>query len=305
MLRDLRDSLRQSPKQLPSKYFYDERGSELFERITELPEYYLTRAERALLERSIPDVIARLMPSSLVELGAGSASKTRIILDAMQDRSAAKCYVPIDVSADFLEATATQLRREYPEMQITPVISDISERFQLPNLAPPVLIGFLGSTLGNFSRDSAIELLSRVAALLGPSDAFLLGVDLRKDPAVLHAAYNDAQGVTAAFNINILNRFNRELGANFPLDRFEHLAYYSMEHHRIEMYLVARSSLSVSIPGIGDVSFAAGESIRTELSHKYDLKTVAEILSESGMHLDDWMPDDAGAFALAIAHAAR
>lgn len=305
MLRDVRDGLRQSPKQLPSKYFYDERGSELFERITDLPEYYLTRAERALLESSIPDVIARLKPSSLVELGAGSASKTRIILDAMRDRGAAKCYVPIDVSADFLEATAAQLRREYPQMEITPVVSDISENFRLPSLVSPVLIVFLGSTLGNFLRDAAVELLARVAAMLGPTDAFLLGVDLRKDPSVLHAAYNDSEGVTAAFNVNILNRLNRELGANFPLERFEHCAYYSMEHHRIEMHLVARSSLSVSIPGVGDVSFAAGESVRTELSHKYDLETIDGILAESGMRLERWVPDGAGAFALALARAAR
>jgi L-histidine N-alpha-methyltransferase len=304
MLRDVRDGLGQSPKQLSSKYFYDDRGSELFERITELPEYYLTRAERALLERSIPDVVARLQPGSLVELGAGSASKTRIILDAMRDRGAAKCYVPIDVSTDFLEATAAQLRREYPQMEVAPIVSDISESFRLPSLAPPVLIIFLGSTLGNFLRDDAVALLARVAAMLGPADAFLLGIDLRKDPSVLHAAYNDSQGVTAAFNVNILNRLNRELGANFPLDRFDHYAYYSMEHHRIEMHLVARSSLSVTVPGIGEVGFAAGESVRTELSHKYDLETVDSMLADAGMRLEHWMPDDAEVFALALARAA-
>jgi L-histidine N-alpha-methyltransferase len=304
MLRDVRDGLRQSPKQLPSKYFYDDRGSELFEQITDLPEYYLTRAERALLEHSIPYVVARLRPGSLVELGAGSANKTRIILDAMRDLGEAKCYVPIDVSADFLEAVAAQLRREYPQMEIAPVVSDISESFRLPKLASPVLIVFLGSTLGNFSSDTAVELLSRVAAMLGPADAFLLGIDLRKDPAVLHAAYNDSQGVTAAFNLNILNRLNRELGANFPLEQFDHSAFYSMEHHRIEMHLVARSGFSVTVPGIGEVQFAAGESIRTELSHKYDPKTVEDMLADSGMRLERWIPDDAGVFALALARAA-
>ena len=305
MIRDVRQGLTQSPKRLSPKYFYDERGSELFEQITNLPEYYLTRAERALLERLMPMLVEELRPRSLVELGAGSANKTRIILDAMRQRGIAECYVPIDVSGDFLETTAALLRREYEAVRITPVVSDITEPFSLPPLASPVLIGFLGSTIGNFSRDGAVTLLSHVARLMGPDDAFLLGTDLRKDARVLNAAYNDSRGVTAAFNRNILERLNRELGANFPVEQFEHHAYYSMDQHRIEMHLVARSVLTVTIPEIGEVKFVQGETIRTELSYKYDREAIAEILAGSGMRLDRWMPDDDQVFSLALARVAR
>src|SRR5438105_50353 len=301
MLRDVREGLRRTPKELPSKYFYDERGSELFELITELPEYYLTRAERNLLSVEIPGLVGRLKPNSLVELGAGSASKTRIILNAMRGYGGAKCYVPIDVSRDFLSAAAAQLRREYPGIEIVPVVSDITEPFALPRLQPPTLIVFLGSTIGNFAGDSAVKLLSHVARLMTSGDAFLLGADIRKDPAVLNAAYNDSQGVTAAFNINILARLNRELGATFPLQSFEHRAYYSSELHRIEMHLLATTGITVSIPGIGDISFQKGESIRTELSYKYDRETIEGILSKAGMTLESWVTDAEGAFALALA----
>jgi L-histidine N-alpha-methyltransferase len=305
MLRDVREGLAQNPKRLSPKYFYDERGSELFEQITDLPEYYLTRAERALLGRTIPGIVEKIAPKSLVELGAGSASKTRVILDAMIARGSAAAYVPIDVSRDFLETTAASLRKAYPGIEISPVVSDITEPFVLPRLAAPVLVAFLGSTIGNFSRDGAVTLLSHVAGLMGPDDAFLLGADLRKDTAILNAAYNDAQGVTAAFNINILARINRELGADFPLERFRHHAYYSSEYHRIEMHLVALSPMTVTIPEIGDVRFEEGETIRTELSYKYDRDTLAGILSDAGMRLDSWMPDDGDVFALAVARAAR
>ena len=305
MVRDVREGLTHSPKRLSPKYFYDERGSELFEQITALPEYYLTRAERALLGNVIPGLVDEIAPHSLVELGAGSASKTRVILDAMVAAGKAASYVPIDVSRDFLETTAATLRRDYPQIEISPVVSDITEAFALPPLPPPVLIAFLGSTIGNFPRESAVTLLSHVAALMRPGDAFLLGADLRKDPAVLNAAYNDSQGMTAAFNLNLLERLNRELGANFPLDRFEHRAYYSMEHHRIEMHLVARAPLTVTIPEIGEVTFVEGETIRTELSYKYDLDTISAILADSGMRLDKWMPDSENAFALTLARVAR
>lgn len=306
MVRDVRQGLTQSPKRLSSKYFYDVRGSELFEQITDLPEYYLTRAERALLGERIQGLVDDIAPRSLVELGAGSASKTRVILDTMIARGTATSYVPIDVSRDFLETTAASLREDYPEIGISPVVSDITEHFALPiRLASPVLIAFLGSTIGNFSREGAVTLLSHVASLMSPDDGFLLGADLRKDPAVLNAAYNDSQGVTAAFNLNVLERLNRELGADFPLDRFEHRAYYSMEQHRIEMHLVALAPMTVTIPAIGQVRFIEGETIRTELSYKYDLGALSGILSDSGMRLDSWMPDEGNVFALALARAAR
>ena len=301
MVRDIRQGLTRTPKQLSPKYFYDERGSELFEEITQLPEYYLTRAERSLLEREITGIVAAVRPCSLVELGAGSANKTRLIIDAMRASGCAECYVPIDVSKDFLEATALQLRVDYPDIQITPVVSDITEPFTLPPVTSPTLAAFLGSTIGNFPREPAIRLLSHCARAMGPADRFLLGADLRKDPEIINRAYNDSKGVTAAFNLNILHRLNRELGANFPVGEYEHKAFYSSEHHRVEMHLIARNAHKVVIPEIGEIQFREGESIRTELSYKYDRPTLEEILKAAGLAMEQWLPADDGSFALALA----
>lgn len=303
MVRDVREGLTKLPKQLSPKYFYDERGSELFEEITQLPEYYLTRAERLLLEQRISEIVAAVRPCSLVELGAGSATKTRLILDEMRASGCAECYVPIDVSQDFLEATAVQLQADYPDIRTTPVISDITEPFALPTLASPTLVVFLGSTIGNFPREPAIRLLSHVARGMGPSDQFLLGADLRKDPEIINRAYNDSKGVTAAFNLNVLERLNRELGANFPVSDYAHKAFYSSEHHRVEMHLIARNAHKVVIPEIGEIRFQKGESIRTELSYKYDQSAVQDILEAAGLVMEKWMPADDGSFALALARA--
>ncbi len=303
MVRDVRQGLTKSPKELSPKYFYDERGSELFEEITQLPEYYLTRAERSLLEQRIPGIIAAVRPCSLVELGAGSANKTRLIIDAMRASGCAECYVPIDVSKDFLEATGLQLQADYPDMNITPVVSDITEPFALPALASPTLVAFLGSTIGNFPREPAIRLLSHVARTMGPSDRFLLGADLRKDPEIINRAYNDSKGVTAAFNLNILHRLNRELGADFPVSDYEHKAFYSREQHRVEMHLIARRAHKVVIPEIGGIQFREGETIRTELSYKYDRPALEDILKAAGLVMEKWMPADDGSFALALARA--
>jgi L-histidine Nalpha-methyltransferase len=303
MVRDVREGLTKSPKQLSPKYFYDERGSELFEEITQLPEYYLTRAERMLLEQRISEIIAAVRPCSLVELGAGSATKTRIILDQMRSNGCAECYVPVDVSKEFLEAAAVQLRADYVDVQVMPVVSDITEPFALPPVASPTLVAFLGSTIGNFPREEAVRLLSHIAGEMGPSDRFLLGADLIKDPAIINRAYNDSSGVTAAFNLNILERLNRELGANFPVSDYEHRAFYSSEHHRVEMHLIARTAHKVTIPEIGEISFEKGESIRTELSYKYDRPILEDMLSASGLSIEKWMPADDGAFALTLARA--
>jgi L-histidine N-alpha-methyltransferase len=303
MVRDVRDGLSKMPKQLSPKYFYDERGSELFEEITQLPEYYLTRAERSLLERRISEIVEAVRPCSLVELGAGSATKTRLILDQMRSSGCAECYVPIDVSKEFLEATALHLEAEYPDIRITPVVSDITEPFSLPPLAGPTLLAFLGSTIGNFPREPAVRLLSHVARAMGPSDRFLLGADLRKDPEIISRAYNDSKGVTAAFNLNLLQRLNRELGADFPVSDYEHKAFYSSEQHRIEMHLVARKAHKVVIPEIGEIQLREGESIRTELSYKYDRPTLEDILIAAGLVMEKWMPAEDGSFALALARA--
>jgi L-histidine N-alpha-methyltransferase len=301
MVRDVRQGLLKTPKQLSPKYFYDERGSELFEEITQLPEYYLTRAERTLLEQRIAEIIAAVRPCSLVELGAGSATKTRIILDEMRSNGCAECYVPVDVSKEFLEAAAIQLRADYVDVQVMPVVSDITEPFALPPVASPTLVAFLGSTIGNFPRDEAIQLLSHIAGEMGPSDRFLLGADLIKDPAIINRAYNDSRGVTAAFNLNILERLNGELGANFPVSDYQHRAFYSSANHRVEMHLVARASHKVTIPEIGEISFEKGESIRTELSYKYDRPILEDMLSASGLSIDKWMPAADASFALALA----
>jgi L-histidine N-alpha-methyltransferase len=303
MVRDVRHGLSRSPKQLSPKYFYDERGSELFEEITQLPEYYLTRAERSLLELRIAEIIAAVRPCSLVELGAGSATKTHIILDEMRSSGCAECYVPIDVSKDFLNATAAQLRTEYVDVQIMPLVSDITEPFSLPPVASPTLVAFLGSTIGNFPREEAVRLLSHIADEMAATDRFLLGADLIKDPAIINRAYNDSRGVTAAFNLNILERLNRELNANFPVSEYEHHAFYSSEHHRVEMHLIARKAHTVTIPEIGEITFAKDESIRTELSYKYDRSMLDEILSASGLLIEKWMPAADGSFALALARA--
>jgi len=303
MVHDVRKGLTGTPKQLSPKYFYDERGSELFEEITLLPEYYLTRAERSLLEQKIPEIVAVVRPCSLVELGAGSATKTHIILDAMRESGCAECYVPIDVSKDFLEETAIRLKADYSDVRITPVVSDITEPFALPRLSSPTLVAFLGSTIGNFPREQAIGLLSHIARNMAPSDRFLLGADLIKDPEIINRAYNDSQGITATFNLNVLERLNRELGADFPVREFEHRAFYSSEHHRIEMHLVARRAHKVMIPEIGEIAFKEGESIRTELSYKYDRPTLEDILTASGLVMEKWMPADDGSFALALARA--
>jgi len=301
MVRDVRQGLLKSPKQLSPKYFYDERGSELFEEITQLPEYYLTRAEKTLLEQRIAEIIAAVRPCSLVELGAGSATKTRIIIDEMRSNGCAECYVPVDVSKEFLEAAALQLRADYVDVQVTPVVSDITEPFAIPPVASPTLVAFLGSTIGNFPRDEAIQLLSHIAGEMGPSDRFLLGADLIKDPAIINRAYNDSSGVTAAFNLNILERLNRELGANFPMSDYQHRAFYSSENHRVEMHLVARTAHKVTIPEIGEISFEKGESIRTELSYKYNRPILEDMLSASGLSIEKWMPAGDASFALALA----
>src|SRR5438105_12855841 len=221
----------------------------------------------------------------------------------MRTSGCAECYVPVDVSKDFLEATALQLRTDYADVQIIPVVSDITEPFELPPSASPTLVAFLGSTIGNFPREQAVRLLSHIAGEMGPTDRFLLGADLIKDPAVIDRAYNDSKGVTAAFNLNILRRLNRELGADFPIAEYDHRAFYSSENHRVEMHLIAKRAHKVVIPEIGEISFEKGESIRTELSYKYDRPILEDILSASGLVLEKWMPADDHSFALALARA--
>jgi len=304
MLRDVAWGLSRPQKELSPKYFYDRRGSELFDEITRLPEYYLTRTERALLECWSAAIMAAARPRALVELGAGSADKTRLLLDAMVCAESGELYVPIDVSADFLDESAARLRDEYPTLGIEPVVGDIADPLDVgSDLPEPAIIAFLGSTIGNFDPISARSLLSNVRRVMRPGDRFLLGADLRKNPAVIEAAYNDARGVTAEFNLNVLRVLNRDLGADFDLDKFEHRAFYDRALHRIEMHLVSTDDQTVHVPGVGNVTVAGGESIRTEISCKYDRTSVTDMLSSAGMQMDRWITDSAQTYALVVASA--
>ena len=301
MLAEVAAGLSAPQKELPPKYFYDHRGSELFEEITRLPEYYQTRTERGILGSWMPELVPQLGTRALVELGAGSAEKSRLIIGAMRAAGTADLYVPIDVSASFLNQTAAALRRDYPGLSVLPVVADIAEDFgRPPGLPHPAMYVFLGGTIGNFYPPAAIRLLSRVRSAMKPEDRLLLGVDLRKDVRRIERAYNDSRGVTAEFNRNMLRVLNQELGADFDTGVFEHRAFYEPVNHRIEMHLVSTVGHDVEIPGIGLVSFASGESIRTEISCKYDRESVDEMFTSAGLRVEIWRPDPEALFALVV-----
>lgn len=302
MRADVGRGLAAKPKTLPPKYFYDARGSSLFDEITRLPEYYLTRTEGALLQTWFPRWAAAARPRSLVELGAGYSEKSRIVLDAMSVHGEAGVYVPVDVSAAALEEAAERLRSEYPGVDVRPVIADIAIGFRLPaDLPRPTWFAFLGSTIGNFERPRAVQLLRRVRAAMQPSDRFLMGVDLEKDRDRLEAAYNDARGVTAQFNLNMLRVLNRELGADFHLDAFEHRAVYVPEKARIEMHLVSTREQTVTVPEVGRFRFRKGESIRTEISCKYTREAVADLCAGADLRIEQWKSDRDRLFAIVLA----
>jgi L-histidine N-alpha-methyltransferase len=302
LLREIAEGLSRPQKELSPRFFYDERGSRLFEEITRLPEYYLTRTERSLLERWMPEWIGGLAPRALVELGAGSAEKTRIVLDAIAAASGSAVYVPVDVSADFLEQTAEGIRVAYPAIDVVPLVADMTEPFALPDGLPqPTLHAFLGSTIGNFPPEPAAELLSRVRGRMGETDRFLMGVDLRKDPARIEAAYDDAAGVTAEFNRNMLRVLNATVGADFDVDAWEHRAFYDRQAHWIEMHLVSTRDQSVSIPGAGTFRFAAEETIRTEISAKHDRASVDAMFAVASLAVERWETDVEGLYAITLA----
>jgi L-histidine Nalpha-methyltransferase len=288
-------------KELPPRYFYDERGSRLFERITRLPEYYLTRAERALLERWMPEWMRAAAPCTVVELGAGSGEKTRIVLEAVLAAAGRAAYVPVDVSADFLAASADAIAAEYPALEVVPVAADFTGAFPLPaGLPGPALHAFLGSTIGNFAPAEAVALLGRVRSRMEATDRFLLGVDLRKDPARIEAAYNDRAGVTAEFNLNMLRVVNARAGTDFDPGAWEHRAFYDRTLHRIEMHLVSRRAQTVTVPGEGRFEVAAGETIRTEISAKHDRGSVEAMFARADLEVERWATDGEGAYALAL-----
>ena len=304
MRADVRDGLfRRGQKELPPTYFYDARGSQLFDEITRLTEYYPTRVERALLVRSAPQIMRLTAARSLAELGAGTADKSRILLRELTCTGPAQ-YFPIDVDAETLGDTAAALRVEFPTLEVHPVVADMRDDVGLFGTRHPLLYAFLGSTIGNFDGASARQLLARIRQTLRPTDRLLIGMDLVKDTAVLEAAYNDSHGVTAEFNLNVLRVLNREIGADFVIDAYRHRAFYDAELARIEMHLVADSDQTVCIPALGHVTLAAGESIRTEISCKYDRDSAATLLRSAGFHLTDWLVDANPLFALALAEPA-
>ncbi|MEE9207020.1 MAG: L-histidine N(alpha)-methyltransferase [Gemmatimonadota bacterium] len=299
---DARAGLTGSRKTLSPKYFYDARGSELFERITELPEYYQTVTEKRILERCAPGLVERLRPRVLVEFGSGSSYKTRVLLDAFRDAGLLHGYGPLEVSADAVRTAAEALIADYPGLLVEGVIGDFEHPHELPFPRERRLLAFLGSTIGNFEPEVAADFLHSVAARMSPGEGFLIGFDLVKDRETLEAAYNDAAGVTAEFNLNMLRILNRELGANFDLESFRHRAFYNEEASRIEMHLVSRRSQLVTLPAIElEVDFADGETVRTELSHKYTRESVESLLYQARLNLVEWQTDPDNLFALGLA----
>lgn len=296
---DVLNGLTQQPKTLPPKWFYDARGSELFEEITRLPEYYLTRAEREILIDRAAEIAAASGARTLVELGSGSSEKTRHLLDALADLHS---YVPVDVSESALRGAADALLKERPELSVHALIADFTAELALPDTPGPRLVAFLGGTIGNLLPAERAAFLSSVRSLLAPGDTLLLGTDLVKDETVLVAAYDDAAGVTAEFNRNVLSVVDRELGADFAADDFEHVARWNPRQEWIEMRLRARRALTVKIPELDLlVPFEEGEEMRTEVSAKFRKDGVRGELAAAGLRLSQWWTDSAGRFALSLA----
>jgi dimethylhistidine N-methyltransferase len=296
---DVLAGLRATPKRLPAKYFYDAEGSRLFEQITELPEYYPTRTEMKLLRDRGRD-IAKLIPegAALIEFGSGSSKKARLLLKHAPKLAA---YVPVDICREMIEAEAAELRKDKPELPVLPVVGDICKPFPLPEAAAkaPLRVGFFpGSTIGNFEPHEVADFLRNAAKILGQDAILIIGVDLIKTPEVLHAAYNDKQRVTAKFNKNLLVRINRELGANFKLDCFEHHAFYNRERNRIEMHLAAMKKQKVRILG-ETIDFRVGDTIHTENSYKYSVDSLNALASGVGWDLIEAWTDENKYFAIA------
>ncbi len=291
------------PKTLPCRYFYDDRGSALFEKICELDEYYPTRTERGILERAAPEIARLTGPSELVELGSGSAQKTRLLLDAHAERSHPLRFLPIDVSEGMLKASARELLSLYQDLHIQGFSGTYEQAFAAlpPRASESRMLMFLGGTLGNFDAGERGVFLDGATSAMAPGEYFLIGADLHKDKDVLEAAYNDSQGVTAAFNLNILRHLNRRFGANFVLDRFAHHAFYDVDQHWIEMHLRSLGDQSVVFKDLGfEVAFKAEETIRTEISGKFDLAALtAEFAAKGWEKVADWT-DDRGWFAVVL-----
>ncbi len=304
LANDVLDGLTRPFKEIPAKHFYDARGSDLFEQICELPEYYPTRAERAILLARADGIIRRTAAGELVELGSGSAEKARILLAAMSRAGTLRRYVPLDVSESALEAASQELLDEFDELTVHGVIGDFERHLgHVPKAdGAPRIVALLGGTIGNFLPGTRRRLLREIGRLLGPRDRLLLGTDLVKDPAVIEAAYDDSAGVTAEFNRNVLHVINRELDADFSPEAFEHIAFFDRKHEWIEMRLRSQRPCSVLVGDLGlRVDFAAGEELRTEISAKFTRARVEEDFHAAGLELDAWYTDPDELFALSLA----
>ncbi|MBA8824447.1 L-histidine N-alpha-methyltransferase [Saccharopolyspora lacisalsi] len=300
---DVRDGLRDTPKRLSSKWLYDTRGSELFEHITELSEYYQKRAEQRILRDNAAEIAGLTGVGTLVELGSGSSEKTRLLLDAMRNETLER-FVPLDVSESALRSAVEAIALDYPELTVRGVVGDFTTGLAKMPPTDDRMVAFLGGTIGNLLPDQRAEFLASVRAALRPGDWLLLGTDLVKDPDRLVRAYDDAEGVTAEFNRNVLRMLNRELGADFPVEDFEHRVHWDADREWIEMRLRAGRALRVFVRELDmTVDFAAGEEIRTEISAKFRLDRIRRELDVGGFDLYRWWSDEAGDFAVSLASA--
>ncbi|CDO28981.1 L-histidine N(alpha)-methyltransferase [Mycolicibacterium porcinum] len=300
--RDVREGLTQEPKMLPPKWFYDSVGSDLFDQITRLPEYYPTRTEAQILRERSPEIVAAAGADTLVELGSGTSEKTRMLLDAMRDGGQLRRFIPFDVDAGVLRAAGDAIGQEYPGIEIDAVCGDFEEHLGKIPAVGRRLVAFLGSTIGNLTPGPRAEFLSSLAQTLQPGDSLLLGTDLVKDAGRLVRAYDDSAGVTAAFNRNVLSVVNRELDADFDLDAFEHVAKWNADEERIEMWLRAGAPQQVRVAALDlDVAFVAGEEMLTEVSCKFRAAGVADELAKAGLRQTHWWTDEAGDFGLSLA----
>jgi L-histidine N-alpha-methyltransferase len=302
LAEDVLDGLTRPFKELPPKHFYDARGAELFDRICELPEYYPTRAERAILEETATELAELTNAAELVELGSGTAAKTRVLLDALHAAGTLVRYIPVDVTESMVRDCAETLTDEYPGLRVHGVIGDFERHLdRVPPAVGPRVVVFLGGTIGNFPPDSRRRVLRQIARLLGPEDHLLMGTDLVKDPQVLKDAYDDAQGVTAEFNRNVLQVLNRELDADFDPEDFDHVALFDREHEWIEMRLRARREHTTLVRALDlPVHFDAGEELRTEISAKFTHERLEGDLSSAGLELVRWLTDPEELFALTL-----
>jgi L-histidine N-alpha-methyltransferase len=299
---DVLDGLTRPFKELPPKHFYDARGAELFDQICELPEYYPTRTERAILDASARELVELTGAVELVELGSGTAAKTRVLLDAMHAAGTLERYVPVDVTESMVRDCADELTEEYPGLRVHGVVGDFERHLdRIPSAAGPRLVVFLGGTIGNFPPGSRRRFLRQIAQLLGPEDHLLMGTDLVKDPVVLREAYDDSQGVTAEFNRNLLHVLNRELDADFDPGDFDHVALFDDRHEWIEMRLRARRDHTVLVRDLElAVHFHEGEEMRTEISAKFTRARLGGDLAAAGLGMVRWLTDPDELFALTL-----